>query len=267
MYIGMNTKIPKIIHYCWVGPGELGELEKRCIASWEKMCPDYEIVRWDESNMDFSDCQYAMEAYSSKKWAFVTDYMRLKALYTYGGIYLDTDVELIKPISDEFLKNDAFVSYAEGVYIGTGLIACKKSNIWCKKMLDYYYTKSFFSPSGKMNLEPNNEIVTKISYNELGFRPGKDSFINYGGVRIYPEEYFSPYKKNIVGSKKENNVRCNFNCTENTIAIHYYTLSWINEKSDGETCLLVKLLRFFFPQRFFQLVKKQYVLLKLKGFL
>ena len=90
--------IPKIIHYCWFGGKELPELAKYCLASWEKYCPDYEIIRWDESNFDLNENSYVKEAYEHKKWAFITDYVRLKALYEIGGIYMDTDVELVVQI-------------------------------------------------------------------------------------------------------------------------------------------------------------------------
>ena len=92
--------IPKIIHYCWFGGNELSELAKKCISSWRKYCPDYEIIEWNESNFDINLCQYVREAYKEKKWAFVSDYARFWILYNFGGIYMDTDVELIKSIDD-----------------------------------------------------------------------------------------------------------------------------------------------------------------------
>ena len=90
--------IPKIIHYCWFGGNELSELAKKCISSWRKYCPDYEIIEWNESNFDINLCQYVREAYKEKKWAFVSDYARFWILYNFGGIYMDTDVELITSI-------------------------------------------------------------------------------------------------------------------------------------------------------------------------
>ena len=102
--------IPKIIHYCWFGGNPLSDDAKRYIASWKKYCPDYEIREWNESNFDINENDYCREAYEQKKWAFVTDYVRLKALYEYGGIYMDTDVEVVKPL-DPLLSYDALSGY------------------------------------------------------------------------------------------------------------------------------------------------------------
>lgn len=102
--------IPKIIHYIWFGGNPLPELAVKCIESWKKYCPDYEIMIWDERNFDVSVCAYTKEAYDAKKWAFVSDYVRLKALYEYGGIYMDTDVELVKSL-DGFLHEKAFSGF------------------------------------------------------------------------------------------------------------------------------------------------------------
>ena len=96
--------IPKVIHYCWFGKGEMPKIAKKCIKSWEKYCPDYEIICHNEDNFDLSQNRYMREAYEAKKWAFVSDFARLKIIYDHGGIYLDTDVELIKPI-DDLLEN------------------------------------------------------------------------------------------------------------------------------------------------------------------
>ena len=120
--------IPKIIHYCWFGGKELPELAKKCIASWKKYCPDYEIIRWDESNFDLESCQYVKQAYQSKKYAFVTDYVRLYAMYTQGGVYMDTDVELTKNL-DKFLDHQGFSGFESEAQIPTGIMAAEKP-IW-----------------------------------------------------------------------------------------------------------------------------------------
>ena len=110
--------IPKIIHYCWFGGKPLPELAQKCIASWKKYCPDYEIKEWNESNFNLNSCDYVREAYEAKKWAFITDYVRLYAMVTEGGIYMDTDVEVIKPL-DPFLKHKAFSGFEDEVSIPT----------------------------------------------------------------------------------------------------------------------------------------------------
>lgn len=114
--------IPKIIHYCWFGGNPLPELAVKCIESWKKYCPDYEIKRWDESNFDLKCCDYVKEAYQAKKWAFVSDYVRFKVLYDEGGLYFDTDVELIKPI-DDILARGPFMGVEVGQPINERLQA------------------------------------------------------------------------------------------------------------------------------------------------
>ena len=115
----MMQKIPKVIHYFWFGGNPLPEDMKKCMESWKKFCPDYQIIRWDESNYDYRKNQYMREAYESKKWSFVSDYARMDIMYQYGGVYLDTDVELIQPL-DELLQYNAFMGF-EGNYINLGL--------------------------------------------------------------------------------------------------------------------------------------------------
>lgn len=112
--------IPKKIHYCWFGRNPLPELAVRCIESWKKYCPDYEIIEWNEDNYDINKISYVKEAYQARKWAFVTDYVRLDVVNQYGGIYLDTDVELLKSL-DPLLKYKSFFGMEEGKFIATGL--------------------------------------------------------------------------------------------------------------------------------------------------
>ena len=121
----MNNKIPKIIHYCWFGGNPLPELAQKCIASWKKYCPDYEIREWNESNFDVNTAPlYVRQAYSKKKWAFVTDYVRLWAMTKYGGIYMDTDVEVTRPL-DSILEHEAVSGYEDPTRIPTGIMACR----------------------------------------------------------------------------------------------------------------------------------------------
>ena len=127
--------IPKVIHYVWVGGKPLNELAEKCIASWKKYCPDYEIKRWDETNFDINQNRFCKEALENKKWAFVADYIRLKVLYDEGGIYMDADVEVINPI-DEFLQCPGFSGFECTGYIPTGIMAAEKGNKWIKLMLE-----------------------------------------------------------------------------------------------------------------------------------
>ena len=115
-----EVKIPKVIHYCWFGGGQMPAIHQKYIRSWKKYCPDYEIVRWDESNFDIHENCYAEEAYQCGKWAFVSDYARLKIIYDHGGIYLDTDVELLKPL-DPLLEYEGFMGFQNDALVSSGL--------------------------------------------------------------------------------------------------------------------------------------------------
>ena len=121
--------IPKIIHYCWFGRNPLPKTAEKCIRSWKKCCPDYEIIRWDESNFDVNCNEYCREMYEQEKWAFLTDYVRLRVVYENGGIYLDTDVEVIKPL-DDLLHNSAYMGLETTDKVNTGLGFGAERNHW-----------------------------------------------------------------------------------------------------------------------------------------
>ena len=161
--------IPKKIHYIWVGGNPLTPLAEKCIESWKKYCPDYEIVRWDESNFDVNQNQYCKEAYENKKWAFVSDYIRLKVLYEEGGIYMDTDVEVVKPL-DKFLSNPAFSGFENDTMIPTGIIASEKNNPWVDKLLKKYDDKHFIKKNLPVSFIPIKGEMFKstlsIGYNK-----------------------------------------------------------------------------------------------------
>jgi len=158
--------IPKIIHYVWVGGGPLTPLAEKCIESWKKFCPDYEIKRWDETNFDINQNIYCKEAYESKKWAFVSDYIRAKVLYDFGGIYLDTDVELVKNI-DVLLQNDAFCGFENFRYVAYGLgFGSKKDNAVLSEMLEYYDRMEFLSEDGTLN-QITCPVILKINSGQL----------------------------------------------------------------------------------------------------
>ena len=137
------NRIPKIIHYCWFGGNPLSEMEMKCIASWRKNCPDYEIKRWDESNFDIHINQYVQEAYEAKKWAFVSDYARLYLLSEYGGIYMDTDVEIVQNL-DRFLVHNAFTGFEDDNHIPTAIMGAEKGHRWIKYLLSYYDGRHFY---------------------------------------------------------------------------------------------------------------------------
>ncbi|MCQ2146596.1 MAG: glycosyl transferase [Bacteroidales bacterium] len=209
--------IPKIIHYCWFGHGEMSPLAKKCIQSWREKLPDYEIKEWNESNFDLNLYPYTKEAYEKKKYAFVADVVRLYALYSDGGIYMDTDVEVLKSY-DPFLHHTAFSGY-ETDKVTTGIMASEKGGEWVKHNLDYYTDRHFILEDGTMDQTVN--VVTIYKYMlELGFR-GDNTFQDFPGIiTIYPRDYFCPksYYDGII------------RLTDNTVVIHHFEGSWHSKK-------------------------------------
>lgn len=226
--------IPKVIHYCWFGENPYPELTKKCIESWKKFCPDYEFIEWNEDNFDVNCNQYVEEAYDAKKWAFVTDYVRLFALYNYGGIYLDTDMEIIKSI-DDFLSYPAFSGFENECMIPTAIMGAHKHNNWIKLLLGYYDKKHFIKPDGTMDLTTNVETITALTremYN-IEFNNTvqyvEDEFI------IFPNCYFCP-KSYYTGK---------ISISNETRAIHHFNGSWQDEPAQGERKRQIRYRRVF----------------------
>lgn len=216
--------IPKVIHYCWFGGNEIPDNLKKCIESWKKIMPDYEIKRWDESNYDINKCDYVKEAYAAKKWAFVSDYARLDICYTYGGIYLDTDVEVLKSF-DDLLSLDGFCGMevgkkgvAEEANVGLAL-GMKKGCEMGRILRDNYHSLHFKKSDGTLDLTPCPTIHTKILKNYGLKLDNKIQTIN--GFTIFPVDYFCPMNQ-YTGEIK---------ITERTYSIHHYFASW-NEPAD-----------------------------------
>lgn len=222
--------IPKIIHYCWFGGKPKPKLVLHCIESWKKYCPDYEIKEWNEQNYDISRCSYMHEAYKAGKWAFVSDYARIDILYQYGGIYLDTDVEVIKPL-DPFLSTSMFcgweksdgeqiygstedehMHYAVAYGLGVGAEAGHKI---LKEMMDLYNQTPFYLPEGGMNLIPCPVYQTRIMQ-RYGLDAMHDSFQHNNLFSVYPPEYFCP---------KHPSTHI-LTLTKNTVCIHHFNMSW-----------------------------------------
>ena len=217
--------IPKVIHYCWFGKGKMPRLAERCIESWKKYCPGYKIVCWNEENFDINENKYAKEAYEAGKWAFVSDYVRLKVLYDEGGIYLDTDVELIKPL-DDLIKENGYMGFDDNGIISTGLgFACEKGNELVGSLLKDYDNISFLLPDGTYDLTPcpdrNTETLIK-----LGMDIDKKDQV-FMGIRILPEDYLCPIKY-YTGRKK---------ITKNTYSIHHFCASWTTPAAKRTTCI------------------------------
>ncbi|MGO5578625.1 glycosyltransferase family 32 protein [Catenibacterium mitsuokai] len=216
--------IPKLIHYCWFGRGEQPDSVKKCISTWEKACPDFKIICWNEDNYDVNVNKYVKQAYAAKKWAFVTDYARLEIIYKYGGIYLDTDVELLKSLLP-LLENKIYMGLdrikieEQGEFwVNTGLgFGAEKGNKMLLDFMKLYDDKLFINESNIFDLTPTPIIMTNYLKN-LGFvDENKIQYIN--DLIIYPTEYFAP--KNFITQQ--------IDITNNTYSIHHYDNSW-NEK-------------------------------------
>jgi len=210
--------IPKIIHYCWFGRKPKPELARKCINSWKKFCPDYEILEWNEDNFDVSTAPgYVQQAYEAKRWAFVSDYVRLQALTEMGGVYMDTDVEVIKPL-DPYLHHEAFAGFEHPERIQTGLLACRPGFQLFRDFMAYYDTASFFRPDGSADVTTNVEILTGLC-RQRGFVPG-DQYQIVEGLAIYPREIFCPVDFDTKKLRK----------TRKTVTIHWFSGSWHTEE-------------------------------------
>lgn len=217
--------IPKTIHYIWLGGGEKPLLFTKCLKSWQKLCPDYEIKEWNENNFDFSNNKFAMEAYKEKKYGYVADYIRLKVLDTYGGIYLDTDVEILKPF-DNLLNNDFLISFENEAYCETAVLGSIPKHPLLKKLIDFYNTRSFII-KGKPDLTPNTPIITSFLMNYYNLIPKASNQklldkqnSTFPTVSVFNYDYFAPINYTTKKLKK----------TDNTYTIHYFDASWFTKK-------------------------------------
>lgn len=212
--------IPKKLHYCWFGGGKKPELAEKCIASWKRFCPDYEIVEWNETNLDMDSFPaYVKEAYATKKWGFVPDYIRLWLVYTYGGIYLDTDVEIVKS-PDPLLSHPAFFGFEDGGCVALGLsFGAEPGNTILLEMMQDYEARHFLKPDGSFDTTPSPQINTVI-FKRHGIVLNNTYQELKGLAVIYPTEYFCPLGY-YSGELK---------VTKNTYSIHHYMASWQSKK-------------------------------------
>lgn len=207
--------IPKIIHYCWLGRNPKPQSVLRCIESWKKFCPDYEIKEWNEDNLDLSYNLYTKQAYEARAWAFATDYIRLWIVYTYGGVYLDTDVQLIKSL-DPLLKNKAFMGFENKEYIASGLgFGAEAGSRAIHEQMKIYESIKFVNADGTFNRVPTPEYLTKVM-KSFGLTNDTGKIQNVLDMTCYPKEYFAP--KDFSSGR--------LRITKNTYSIHHYDSSW-----------------------------------------
>ena len=228
--------IPKKIHYCWFGKGEKPKLAKKCIESWKKYCPDYEIIEWNETNFDINLNAYTKMCYEQKKWAFLSDYVRLIIVYQYGGIYFDTDVEVIKKI-DDLLVHEAFFGFENNAYVNTGEgFGALPGNRMLFQMLQEY----------SMLLDGNQDVIGCPILNtnallKFGLEQnGKTQRLE--NAMIYSSDYFNPYDDSTGVINK----------TDKTYSIHWYGKSWMS-KSTILRSKLLKPIRRIFGKNVFQM--------------
>lgn len=205
--------IPKTIHYIWFGDNPLTPLAERCIASWREFCPDYEIVRWDESNFDGGGNRYFEEALAAKKWAFASDYARLKVLVERGGIYMDTDVEVLRPL-DDFLSEEAFSGFESEDRVQTGIMASCPHHPLFERLLSDYDERPFIGPDGRPDLTTNVTYITDALLAEGLVLDNRKQTV--AGFTLYPSDYFCP--KDWLTKE--------IRLTGNTCTIHHFDGSW-----------------------------------------
>lgn len=214
--------IPKIIHYCWFGGKEMPELAVKCIESWKKYLPDYELRLWNEETFDLDMYPYAREAYENRKFAFVTDVVRLWALEKYGGVYMDTDVEILRPL-DDLLHLPAFTGYEASLSNApvTGLMASAPHGVWVTEQLAYYDGKHFAKEDGSLDMTTNTVIISTIMQ-QNGFVINGQYGVYKNDMHVFPVDYFCPLTSTRV-----------LKCTNNTYCIHHFAGSW-QEKTQSQ---------------------------------
>ena len=208
--------IPRTIHFSWISGEKYPLLVNRCMRSWKKYAPDYEIICWDKNRFDINSLMFTKEAYQQKKWAFVADVQRLYALYHHGGIYLDSDVELFRPL-DSLLNNNAFIGFEDDQLLSLGVLGSESGHPWIKKLLDYYNDIPFVRDDGSFDTTPNTFIVTRMTQEDLALQLVQSEQLLKHRVRVYPRTFFSPkdFKTGRV---------C---ISSDTYSIHHFSSSWM----------------------------------------
>lgn len=212
-------KIPKIVHYCWFGNGEKPDNVKAYIQTWKEKMPDYEFMEWNENNFDIKNAiPYVQQAYEAKKYAFVSDYVRIQALYEFGGIYFDTDVEVRKPFEEYLEGKDMVLGFESYKSLLTAYIAVKKKHPYMKEFLETYQNRNFVKEDGTYDMSVINEGFSKLMESK-GLDLEKNEYQELAeDVVVYPEEIFCGFDV------------CNWHeaITEKTCTVHYMNSSWVS---------------------------------------
>ena len=219
--------IPKKIHYCWFGRGPMPPMALKCIESWHRFMPDYEYMMWNEDNFDVNSVPYVKEAYEARKFAFVSDYVRLYALYTEGGIYMDTDVEVLKPY-DDLLFLSGFIGFegSKHIPVGTGTIASIPHGEWVKEQMSAYEGIHFVKSDGSLDLTTNPLRISAIMKAEGFIQNGQEQ--DYKDMHVFPVDYFCP--RQTTGE---------YLLTENTYCDHHFMGSWNMGKRKSSLARLI----------------------------
>lgn len=206
--------IPKKIHYCWFGGNPKPDSVQKCINSWKRFCPDYEIIEWNESNFDIHCMPFVEQAIEAKKYAFASDVARLMVVYENGGLYFDTDVEVVRNF-DALLENQAFLGFESNEYVNSGLGFGSEAGIeFFREHIDAYRDKVFINEDGSFNMIACPYVATELLVEKGFVQNGQEQLVD--NVRIYPIDYFNPFDS-ITGK---------LNKTNNTYSIHWYDASW-----------------------------------------
>ena len=235
-----NNSIPHIIHYCWFGNGEKPNSIKRYIDGWKEKLPDYQIVEWNESNFSVQDAPiYVQEAYSTGKYAFVSDYVRIKALYEHGGVYLDTDIEIVKRFDEVLADRELVLCFESDKSLETAFIACAQGNRYIGEFCRTYEDRRFINPDGSYDMSVINQHFSEFLERKCGINllDERLQILEESKTIVYPREYFAAFDISNWHIKP----------TENTFTIHHMNASWSNSKKKiyfGFIHLLQKILGF-----------------------
>lgn len=229
--------IPKIVHYCWFGGKEKPDSVKKCIESWKRYLPDYELMEWNENNFNIDKLQYTKEAYEAGKYAFVSDVARIEALYQYGGFYMDTDVEVLKSFTP-LLDSRCVLGMEEKEYVATSFMGFEKGHPLVKQFLNLYKNLTFFDGKGQIITGTNVAKLTKMLIKQGFVQENRYQELE-DGIKIYPKEFFSPYDY----------INCYYNITENSYCVHHFAVSWMSKKEQLKKVIKKKIVRFLGPEK------------------